>query len=56
MELINEQEEYNRLTRDLICPDRTAPVSVTDQVPSVMIPQWHRGTMGCPGSASSTKK
>ena len=44
MELINEQEEYNRLTRDLIARTVPAPVSVTDQVPSVMIPQWHRGT------------
>jgi len=44
MELINEQEEYNRLTRDLIAETVPAPLSVTDQIPSVMIPQWHRGT------------
>ncbi len=44
MDLINEQEEYNRLTRDLIAGTVPAPVSITDQVPSVMIPQWHRGT------------
>ncbi|MDO9534920.1 MAG: 2-hydroxyacyl-CoA dehydratase family protein [Bacillota bacterium] len=44
MELVNEQEEYNRLTRDLIAETVPAPVSITDQVPSVMIPQWHRGT------------
>jgi benzoyl-CoA reductase/2-hydroxyglutaryl-CoA dehydratase subunit BcrC/BadD/HgdB len=44
MELINEQEEYNRRTRDLIAETVPAPLSVTDQIPSVMIPQWHRGT------------
>jgi benzoyl-CoA reductase/2-hydroxyglutaryl-CoA dehydratase subunit BcrC/BadD/HgdB len=44
MELINEQEEYNRRARDLIAQAVPAPLSVTDQIPSVMIPQWHRGT------------
>jgi len=44
MELINEQEEYNKRTRDLIAETVPAPLSVTDQIPSVMIPQWHRGT------------
>jgi benzoyl-CoA reductase/2-hydroxyglutaryl-CoA dehydratase subunit BcrC/BadD/HgdB len=44
MELVNEQEEYNRRTRDLIAHTIPAPLSVTDQIPSVMIPQWHRGT------------
>ena len=44
MDLINQQEEYNRLTRDLIATTVPAPVSITDQVPSVMIPQWHRGS------------
>jgi benzoyl-CoA reductase/2-hydroxyglutaryl-CoA dehydratase subunit BcrC/BadD/HgdB len=44
MELINEQEEFNRRTRDLIAESAPAPLSVADQIPSVMIPQWHRGT------------
>ncbi len=44
MELINVQEEYNRRTRDLIAETVPAPLSVTDQIPSVMIPQWQRGT------------
>jgi benzoyl-CoA reductase/2-hydroxyglutaryl-CoA dehydratase subunit BcrC/BadD/HgdB len=44
MELVNEQEEYNVRTRDLISETVPAPLSVTDQIPSVMIPQWHRGT------------
>lgn len=44
MELVNRQEEYNLLARDLIAETVPAPVSATDQIPSVMIPQWHRGT------------
>jgi benzoyl-CoA reductase/2-hydroxyglutaryl-CoA dehydratase subunit BcrC/BadD/HgdB len=44
MELINEQEEYNTRTRDLIAETVPAPLTVTDQIPSVMIPQWQRGT------------
>jgi len=44
MELVNEQEEYYAKTRNLIAETIPAPVGITDQVPSVMIPQWHRGT------------
>jgi len=44
MALVNEQEEWNRRTRDLIATARPCPVAVTDIVPSVMVPQWHRGT------------
>ncbi len=44
MDLVNEQEEYNRRTRDLIAETVPAPLSIADQIPSVMIPQWHRGT------------
>jgi benzoyl-CoA reductase/2-hydroxyglutaryl-CoA dehydratase subunit BcrC/BadD/HgdB len=44
MELINEQEEYFRKTRDLIAKTVPCPVSVPDQIASTMIPQWHRGT------------
>jgi hypothetical protein len=44
MELINEQEEFNRQTRDLIASARPTPVRVSDTIPAVMIPQWHRGS------------
>ncbi|SHN74868.1 2-hydroxyacyl-CoA dehydratase family protein [Cryptosporangium aurantiacum] len=44
MDLANEQAEWNRRTRDLIASARPCPVAVTDIVPSVMVPQWHRGT------------
>ena len=44
MRLANEQAEWNRRTRDLIATARPLPVSVTDSIPSVMVPQWHRGT------------
>lgn len=44
MALANEQQEWNRRTRDLIARARSCPLSVTDSIPSVMIPQWHRGT------------
>lgn len=44
MRLGNEQAEWNRRTRDLIATARPLPVSVTDTIPGVMVPQWHRGT------------
>ncbi|SFK53048.1 2-hydroxyacyl-CoA dehydratase family protein [Geodermatophilus ruber] len=44
MDLVNEQAEWNRRTRDLIAAARPTPVAVGDTIPSVMIPQWHRGT------------
>jgi benzoyl-CoA reductase/2-hydroxyglutaryl-CoA dehydratase subunit BcrC/BadD/HgdB len=44
MELVNQQAEYNRKTRDLIAETIPAPVSITDTVPAVMVPQWQRGT------------
>lgn len=44
MELVNRQAEHNRRARDLIAETVPAPLSITDQIPSVMIPQWHRGT------------
>lgn len=44
MELVNEQEEYYAKARDLIAETVPAPLSIADQIPSVMIPQWHRGT------------
>lgn len=44
MQLVNEQEEYSAKTRDLIAATVPAPLSITDSIPSVMIPQWQRGT------------
>ena len=44
MALANEQAEWNRRTRDLIAAARPLPVAVTDSIPAVMVPQWHRGT------------
>jgi hypothetical protein len=42
--LANEQSEWNRKTRDLIATARPLPVRVTDTIPAVMLPQWHRGS------------
>ena len=44
MAMANEQAEWNRRTRDLLASARPLPVAVTDIIPSVMVPQWHRGT------------
>lgn len=44
MELVNEQEEYNRRARDLLADAVPAPVDIADSIPAVMVPQWHRGT------------
>jgi hypothetical protein len=44
MDLVNEQEEWNRRTRDLVAAARPCPIEVTDSIPGVMVPQWHRGT------------
>jgi benzoyl-CoA reductase/2-hydroxyglutaryl-CoA dehydratase subunit BcrC/BadD/HgdB len=45
MELVNEQEEYYRRTRDLIAATVPAPVGIVDTMPATMVPQWHRGTV-----------
>lgn len=45
MDLVNEQEDYYRKTRDLIAGSFPAPVSVADTMPATMVPQWHRGTV-----------
>lgn len=42
--LANEQATWNRRTRDLIATARPLPVRVTDTIPAVMLPQWHRGS------------
>ncbi|HZV19905.1 MAG TPA: 2-hydroxyacyl-CoA dehydratase family protein [Sphingobium sp.] len=44
MDLVNEQEDHYRETRDLIARTVPAPISVVDQMPATMVPQWHRGT------------
>lgn len=44
MNLVNEQEEYYRRTRDLIAKTVPAPISIVDSMPATMVPQWHRGT------------
>jgi hypothetical protein len=45
MDLVNEQAEWNKKTRDLLARTRPAPIGVHDIINSVMIPQWHRGTV-----------
>lgn len=44
MDLVNEQEDYYRKTRDLIARTVPAPIGLVDQMPATMVPQWHRGT------------
>lgn len=45
LDLVNEQEDYYRRTRDLIAGAHPAPVSISDTMPATMVPQWHRGTV-----------
>jgi benzoyl-CoA reductase/2-hydroxyglutaryl-CoA dehydratase subunit BcrC/BadD/HgdB len=45
MDLVNEQEDYFRKTRDLIARTVPAPIGVVDSMPATMVPQWHRGTV-----------
>lgn len=44
MNLVNEQEDYYRRTRDLIARTVPAPIGIVDSMPATMVPQWHRGT------------
>lgn len=44
MESINEQELYLAEAAELVGSARPCPVSIVDQMPNTMIPQWHRGT------------
>ena len=44
MERINEQEGYIAEAAQLAGAARPCPVSITDQMPNTMIPQWHRGS------------
>ena len=45
MNLVNEQEDWYRRTRDLIASCPHAPVGIVDTMPATMVPQWHRGTV-----------
>jgi len=44
MERINEQELYLAEAADICGRARPCPVSIVDQMPNTMIPQWHRGS------------
>jgi benzoyl-CoA reductase/2-hydroxyglutaryl-CoA dehydratase subunit BcrC/BadD/HgdB len=44
MDLVNEQEDYYRRTRELVARTVPCPIGVADQMPATMVPQWHRGT------------
>lgn len=44
MQRINEQEAYLADAARLIGAARPCPVSIADQMPNTMIPQWHRGS------------
>jgi benzoyl-CoA reductase/2-hydroxyglutaryl-CoA dehydratase subunit BcrC/BadD/HgdB len=44
MNLVNEQEDYYRRTRNLIARTVPAPIGIVDSMPATMVPQWHRGT------------
>jgi benzoyl-CoA reductase/2-hydroxyglutaryl-CoA dehydratase subunit BcrC/BadD/HgdB len=44
MESINEQEGYLAEAADIAGTARPCPVSIVDQMPNTMIPQWHRGS------------
>jgi benzoyl-CoA reductase subunit B len=41
---INEQEHYLDEAAEIIATARPCPVSIVDQMPNTMIPQWHRGS------------
>jgi benzoyl-CoA reductase subunit B len=44
MERVNEQERHLAETAELVARARPCPVSIADQMPNTMIPQWHRGS------------
>ncbi|MGX7896623.1 2-hydroxyacyl-CoA dehydratase subunit D [Tsuneonella sp. HG222] len=44
MERINEQERYLWEAAQAIGSARPCPVSIAEQMPNTMIPQWHRGS------------
>jgi benzoyl-CoA reductase subunit B len=44
MHKVNEQEGYIAEAARMIGEARPCPVSIADQMPNTMIPQWHRGS------------
>jgi len=44
MERINEQESYIAEAAQMVGSARPCPVSIAEQMPNTMIPQWHRGS------------
>lgn len=44
MESINEQETLFEQTSTLIADAEHSPMGIAEQIPNVMIPQWHRGS------------
>ena len=44
MQRINDQEALMYEAAELIASARPCPVAIADQIPNVMIPQWHRGS------------
>lgn len=44
MEAINEQEGYIAEAARMLGAARPCPVSIAEQMPNTMIPQWHRGS------------
>ena len=53
LDLVNEQEESYRETRDLIARTVPAPISIVDSMPATMVPQWHRGSVWARDAARS---
>ncbi len=53
MERINEQEGYIADAARMVGEARPCPVSIADQMPNTMIPQWHRGS---PWAVAHAKK
>lgn len=41
---INEQEQYLAEAAEVVATARPCPISIVDQMPNTMIPQWHRGS------------
>jgi benzoyl-CoA reductase/2-hydroxyglutaryl-CoA dehydratase subunit BcrC/BadD/HgdB len=44
MQRINAQGEFFDKVRKLIAQTKPCPLGIADQIPSTMIPQWHRGS------------
>lgn len=51
MAAINTQEELMKEASDIVTRQRPCTVSIADQMPNVMIPQWHRGSEWALGHA-----